>query len=224
MKIPSLIGMTILGATAFTSANSRSIVYDDWTHQDGTGSGNSITLNPSQILPDGKLSLPDGITSLILTPGSSASTYSIIDNGNLPWGPTGDMFVWTSANPNNQPADEQIEVVPTSSKLTIDFNYDAVMCGGEVGTLRLNNTTYRASSPCSAGIDVGANQIGITSYNSSEFVFDVSKGKVQLEGLPTGWTAVSAPELDGNTAATGITLLLGSIAVVLGRRERQTRV
>jgi hypothetical protein len=59
-----------------------------------------------------------------------------------------------------------------------------------------------------------------TGYNRSAFTFDVNNGTLHLDGaIPSGWSVVSAPELDVNSGASALTLLAGFIAIALSRRH-----
>jgi len=228
-KMRNHIATTILAVAACASVHARSISYDSWSGPVSTGTGNSLSFDAANPLPYGLLA--DGVTSLVLAPGigSSSAPYSIFNNSNLvnqstfpP--PKGDMFVWQGNDASGQPADEQIVVTTSSNQLTIAFNYDATsaaVCSGEFATLAINHTTYRAASPCGAGTVIGGSGAGrdITGFNESQFVFDTSSTKVQLEALPSGWSAVSAPELDPRGSVSALTLLLGSLAVLRARRS-----
>jgi hypothetical protein len=75
--------------------------------------------------------------------------------------------------------------------------------------------------PCSAGVVVGTTDPSCplcTGYNRSAFTFDVNNGTLHLDGaIPSGWSVVSAPELDVNSGASALTLLAGFIAIALSR-------
>jgi hypothetical protein len=229
MRIRNHIAITMLAVAAYAPAHARSISYDSWSGPNGTGTGNSISFDAANPLPYGLLA--DGVTSLVLAPGigSSSAPYSFFDNSNLvnqstfpP--PKGDMFVWKGTDATGQPADEQIVLTTSSNQLVIQFNYDAAdaaVCSGQFATLAINHVTYKAGSPCGAGTVVGGSGAGvdITGFNSSQFVFDTSSTKVQLEALPSGWNAVAAPELDPRSSVSALTLLFGGLAVLRARRS-----
>jgi hypothetical protein len=215
-----------LGLTFCMTAAARSISYDDWTANGGTFSGSSATLDPS-VLPYGQL--PSQVTSLIFNPGASASQYRIITDANLPpadfpFLAKGDAYVWNATDSQGEPNDQEFVLSLTSAtSFSLTFNDDAFSCKGDAAAFTLNGTTYRSGSPCSAGMPLGTTDPSCpkcTGYNTSAFTFEVKNGAVQLDGaVPKGWSVVSAPEIDVHSAASGLTLLAGFIAIVLGRRH-----
>jgi hypothetical protein len=210
----------LVAALVFGTAHARkSVSIDNWPGT-GTGphTGDTITADASNPLFSG--SLPNGISSLILAPGLTDPTASYEEFQN-PNGP-GDMYLWARGESTANPMTEQIIVLPGnpgSNELTVEFNYDAndaSGCAGEVAALTINLTTYRAPTPCVAG---GLNANGSSGgFEESLFQFTTNNGHVQLQMLPSGWSAVSAPELDASSAFAGLTLLLGGVLVARGRR------
>jgi hypothetical protein len=96
----------------------------------------------------------------------------------------------------------------TSGAIEVDFNYFNTSCGGESASLAVGKQKYTSGNPCAAG--------------DNAFFFNDSTGKLVLEGAVSGWkpgTVASAPEIDPNSAVTGLSLLLGSLAVLRGRRS-----
>jgi hypothetical protein len=212
-----------LGLTFCMTAAARSISYDDWTRNAGTFSGTSATLDPS-VLPYGQL--PSQVTSLVLNSGAAVSQYRIITDANLPpaFFGKGDAYIWNATDSQGEPNDQQFMLKLTSaSSFSLTFNDDAFSCAGHAASFTLNGTTYRSGSPCSAGVIVGTTDPSCplcTGFNSSAFTFDVKNGTLQLDGaIPKGWSVVAAPEIDVQSASSGLTLLAGFIAIALGRRH-----
>jgi hypothetical protein len=221
----STIGALALGLSV--TAGARTIQYDSWTPQ-GTFSGTSVSLD-SSALPYG--ALPSAVTSLVLDPYVTSSQYTVYANVNFVNTFKGDMYVWTATDAHNFPDDQQFEVKVTSTtNFELDFNDDATGCAGQAASFTLNAMTYRASSPCTAGMTapagfppLPASCAKCTGWNASDFLFDVKNGLVQLQSpLPKGWSVgpASAPELDTNFLGGSLTLLAGSVAVTLARRRK----
>jgi hypothetical protein len=220
MNARIFVGIGTLGIAMCSAAGARSISTDGWT-EISSGTGNTVTINSSAPLP-AEGTLPPGVISLVFSPGTTTvNTYSILSQ-NL----SGDMYLWSnSSNSTN----EQVIVQPTGNGFTMDFNYDATGCAGETANLSVNGTSYSARSPCAAGAIVSelCNAGSFTCvFNDSHFAFDTNaNGKLQLEGAsPAGWSAVAAPEIDPNSAFSGLTLLMGGIAVIVGRRRRPVSI
>lgn len=75
------------------------------------------------------------------------------------------------------------------------------------------------------GVDVEGNTANID-FVTMNNDFSVSRGAVVLSNVsvgqyvPQGPQALRAPEIDPNSAAAGLTLLLGGLMVMRGRREK----
>jgi hypothetical protein len=221
MKTTKCMVILIAGLAFGTAHARKSINIDNWPGT-GTGphTGDTITADASHPLFSG--SLPNGISSLILAPGLTDPTASY-DEFQNPNGP-GDMYLWARGVSTANPMSEQIVVLPGnagSNELTVEFNYDAndaSGCAGEVATLTINLTTYRAPTPCVAG---GLNANGSPGgFEESLFHFTINNGDAKLQMLPSGWSVVSAPELDSKTTGSALTLLAGGLAVATARRRR----
>ena len=220
MKTTKCMLILVAGLAFGTAHANRSINIDNWPGT-GTGphTGDTITVDAANPLFSG--SLPNGISSLILAPGLTDPTAAYEEFKN-PSGP-GDMYYW-ERELGAQPMSEQIIVLPGtpgSNKFTVEFNYDAndaSGCAGEVATLTINLTTYRAPTPCVAGSFNANGSPG--GFEESLFKFTLNHGHLQLQTLPSGWSVASAPELDGNSMGSAITLLAGGLAVAMSRRRR----
>jgi uncharacterized protein YbdZ (MbtH family) len=212
------LGGAALSLMVCMTASARSVSFDDWTHYVGAYSGTTATITPAT-LPYGIL--PSAVTSLELDPGAGAAGYQVVTNANLPkkYFAPGDAYTWFGTDaPGTDPDDQQFRVLTNTRKdFSLVFNDDSLSCAGQTASFTLNGTTYKSSSPCTAGMLVGTTDptcLTCTGYNTSAFEFDVKNGKLQLDGaLPTGWSVAAAPELDARSGASG------SLLVLLGRRR-----
>lgn len=207
MNARIFIGIGTLGIAVCSAAGARSISTDGWSTI-GSGNGATVTVDSSNPLP-AEGALPPGVVSLVFSPGTAPDNYTISSlNG------SGDMYVWGNS--------EQVIVNSGASGFTIDFNYGgASSCPSETAMLSVNGATYSAANPCARGTEmkgIGANSGNPYDYFQNEFVFGLNKsGNLQLDG--SGWGPVAAPEIDPNSAFSGLTLLLGGVAVIVGRRR-----
>jgi hypothetical protein len=213
----------VLGMLAFSAAQARvhSINTDGWSQipdpstGDFTWTGSSVTATSA--LPDGA-PLPQGLTFLSFASGTPATTYTVATIGTIQ---PRDMFVWR--NPITNDSEQVIYVETSANSFTLDFNYaDDAGCSGETASLQVNSLVFGASSPCTKGTEVTGISTESKSpydYLNSHFSFDItSAGKVQLVGSSPWAGTVSAPEIDPNSAAAGLALLFGGLAVLRGRR------
>jgi hypothetical protein len=103
-----------------------------------------------------------------------------------------------------------------SSGFTVEFLYDSSIgtldptCSSQTASLTLgtgkNAKTYSLKDACGG--------------SSGEYVFDFSsKGTLEGSNPFSGTTTTAAPEMDSKSAIAGVTLLLGLIAVLRGRRR-----
>jgi len=204
--VPGILGIAICGA-----ANARSIVYD-------SGQWDSSAVFPGSISSTGGTLNVDGY-SLAVAPGgtfavSTPPAVPFITGVNNSFPPTiAYEFNWgTDASNSDSSANgiaEQVVVDVTSpTAFTVDFNYANTSCSKETGSFSFGSATYSAADPCAANQKASGNE------------FSVVNGKILA--LPSGWNpstvTVSAPELDPNSAFSALALLLGGIAVLLGRR------
>ena len=214
--VPTLLGIFACGAA---QARTHSLNTDGWgdlmnpATGDVTWSGSSVIETAS--MPDGS-ALPSGLSYLSLTPGTSLSKYVVASVG------VGtDMFIWQ--NPTNGEAEQIVYQSTGAETFTLQFNYaEDLGCSGETASLVLNTTTFSTSNPCTKGPElIGDTPSGSHyDYVNSSFSFDItSAGKVQLIGS-SPWAAVTAaPEIDTTSAISGLTLLVGGIAVIRSRRR-----
>jgi hypothetical protein len=160
-----------------------------------------------------------GITSLSFSPGTGASnpvnsSYVVESLVNWidpePW----DLYQWGTSSLNLQGVVLQASSFSNASVLTVsvgysDFDAAADACGsvvGETASVTVNGNTYTAKNPCQLAAGTG------------DLVF---KDGVLEAGSGVGWKLTStarAPELESASAAGGLTLLLGSLLVLGGRR------
>jgi hypothetical protein len=211
--LPGIISLALCGTAA-----AHGISGDNWNDTGAVGAGTTVTVNPAA-LPEG-ISLA-GIRSLSFSPGTASSSYEVlsqlIEPADQPTA-TADEWRWGG------PPDEAVSLTATSltgqsilsnaPELTVSFGYgDSPLpsqdCGnyaGQTASLTVNGNIYTAKNPCQLV------------SGTSDLVF--VKGVLQA-GTGVGWTLTSttqAPELDSACAAGGLTLLLGSLLVLRGRR------
>ncbi len=211
-----MVGLALCG----TAAARRGINTDGWSVI-GNGTTSSISENSSSPLPDGA-SLPGGI-SLSFAPGTSLASYVVESNGT----PGYDMFNWvggpTAADGGYSTQEQVLLEVQSPNQFTLDFNYADVGCAGETATLKVNSLSFSAANPCKLGTEVSGTSVfsgNPYDYFDSHFTFDVTaNGSVQLVGASPWAGTVSAPEIDPNSAIAGLTLLLGGVASLTGRRR-----
>ncbi len=220
MKLKALVfllGLVLCG----TATARRGINTDGWGFV-SNGTGSSFSLNSSSPLPTGSF-LPGGV-SLSFAPGTSLDSYQIYGLGS-----TYDMFNWrggpTAADGGYSTQEQVLVEVIHPNEFILQFNYADAGCAGETASLRVGNLTFSAANPCNYGVPTTGCTEGNPSpadecqYLENEFTFKIVKGKVQLVG-PSPWANVaSAPEIDPNSAVAGLTLLLGGIATLTGRRR-----
>jgi hypothetical protein len=212
MKARHFIALGILGIAICGAADARSIVYD-------SGQWDPSASFPGSISSTGGTLNVDGF-SLAVAPGGTfaVATFPAVPfitgvNNSFPPS-TAYEFNWgtdasNSDSSSNGISEQVIVDVTSSTAFSVDFNYASSSCSMENATFSVGGTTYSASNPCSA------NQKG------SNNEFNVMNGKVS--GLPSSdWksstTSISAPEMDPNSAFSALALLLGGLAVLLGRR------
>jgi hypothetical protein len=193
--VPGILGIAICGA-----ANARSIVYDAAQYDLTPFSGTSSSL----VVDGSAITFAPGTSTTSAAGGPIDPAYVTPPNTwEYNWGSTP---ILNNANKDN--ILEQVFVTSTSAtSFTVDFNYLSSNCANETGTFSVGGTTWSSKNPC---VNAGS------SSTSNEFT--VNNGKVVAAA---GWnpgTKVAAPELDPNSAFSGLALLLGGIAVVLGRR------
>jgi hypothetical protein len=228
--VPGIVTLALCGTAA-----AHNISADGWVGADApNGTGTSVTINPS-VAPNGtsvvlpeKISLA-GITSLSFSPGTEFSTYEVLTRATLINNPdyaTADEWEWFSGQSlNDYGVAEAVSLTATSlngapmlrnaPELTVSVGYGdedhpkgqncSLYYAGENASVTVNGNTYTAKNACA-----------LTGSGDLVFVNGVLKA-----GTGVGWTLTStarAPELESASAAGGLTLLLGGLLVLGGRR------
>jgi hypothetical protein len=108
-------------------------------------------------------------------------------------------------------ADWQILVTNTSSAFTVEFLYSSDIstndpnCAGETATLSLSTGgSYSYRGACAG---------------SGDYLFNFTSAGQLVGSSPFPGATAAAPEIDSGSAASGLTLLIGLITVMLGRRQ-----
>jgi hypothetical protein len=230
MKALLFFGAGIAAAMLSTTAFARSIQYD-------SGQWDSSATFPGSI-SNGTADLNvDGIT-LQLSPGDASSLGSAMgvnDSGTITsyWSGVSGIsstvayeFNWGS-NPTSTTGtgiQDQIIVYQFANDLPleVDFNYAGTSCPSTVATLSIVQDTagnLTSTNPCS-NTDATANVVRLSiSLNSAGGVGGLGENSFGNWTTPSSGTPVSAPELDPSSAAGGLTMVLGSLAVIAGRRR-----
>jgi hypothetical protein len=140
-----------------------------------------------------------------ITPDSSASSPPPNPGtvGYIWQAPNGNTF-----NGNGKGVGDEVLVYNTGSDVTVDFAYGSGVkgAGDADASLQVGNTTYTSGAPDTTATFV-FNDAGLLQTSSSSI---------------KGWnssTAGAAPEIDPASAASSLTLLLGGLAIMLGRRR-----
>jgi hypothetical protein len=222
----------ILGSMALIgAAGARSISSDTPNFQltSTTGSTSSATLD----ITGYTLTFAPGTSATnsaygALVPGISLPYSTAVNNYNASnafmynWGPNPTVYnasppsiteqvdVYQLVNGQSLPVLGSSSTFTTNNAIEVDFNYASTSgCSGQTASLKVGTSSFSVKNPCGAG--------------DNAFFFNTNaNGQVVLEGTPSGWasTAHSTPEMDPNSAVTGLTLLLGGLAVLVGRRTR----
>ena len=218
MRLKNFAALTVGILLCGTASARRGIPVDTW--QGGQNVvGSSLVFNSSSTLPSG--TLPSWVSSLTATPGTSVGNSDV----EIPQGgqPAGDLYIWDpTKGDDGSSAEEGVQLHPTSTSLTVEFDYTALSCSGETASLLLDGMSFSAANPCNKGV-VLTGLFTPVQYNASTFVFGLnSSGKVALEGaLPIGWSeTAAAPEMGAGGLVNSLALLAGGLAVALGRRRR----
>jgi hypothetical protein len=222
MRLQNVAALTV-GIVACGSASAhRGIPVDTWEGGENVA-GSSLVFNSSSTLPSG--TLPSWVSSLTLTPGTSVDQSDV--EIPQPGQPAGDLYIWDpTQGDDGSSAEEGVQLHPTTSTLTVEFDYTALSCSSETASLTLDGMSFSAANPCNKGVILTGVYTPVQ-YNASTFVFGLnSSGKVALEGaLPIGWseTAAAAPEMGTAGLVSSMALLAGGLAVAFGRRRRDAR-
>jgi hypothetical protein len=211
MKITKFGLPIILVFIACGTANARSIVYDEgqWTQDPGS------TNNLPAVISTGIDGVLFNIGAGVLTDptATTSGSYFITNSSGLPGEfPQPVLFArqfnWgTDANnPGNQNGiTDQVYVDEfTPNSFAILFAYSASCKNTQSAGVFIEGVIYEQSNPCTGG------------------EIDVKNGVVTATGWLNsggGGTTVSAPEIDPNSASTGLSLLIGGLAVIVGRRK-----
>jgi len=246
MKGQYLIGPAILAAMAMSgtvAARTISVDSGDYANFDSSllnngatlfsGTGQSTTIDglllsfsPGTSLTTGAMFFPNNGTTADYCLDTGCTTAINQGTGAMfNWGPqpasqligpagiTEQVIVYSLADGQSLPVlGSSSQTFTTSGAFEVDFNYAATSatgCAGETASISVGSQKYTSVNPCVA-VD-------------NAFFFNDAGGKLALEGTPSGWAAaggvVSAPEIDTHSAIAGLSLLLGGLAVLLGRRR-----
>jgi hypothetical protein len=216
MKSTKIVVSTIVGLLVLSgTAESRSLSSMQWegpsngTPSSGTGTSATLDALSSPILLADGTSL-SGI-NLSFAPGTSATSYSILTNDNPN---SGVAYLWGAFDVNGNQTGDAVVLFNNSSTLTVDFDYASTK-GCSAASITVGSAMYSAVNPCAL------------SDAKTELVFNTINGSLQnsssyLNG--GGWTeksvTASAPEIDPASAMSGLTLLIGALAVLRGRNGR----
>jgi hypothetical protein len=216
MRVGNFATLTLGIAVCGSASAHRGIPVDTW--QGGQAvAGSSLVFNSSSTLASG--TLPSWVSSLTMTPGTS-TTVSDLETPQGP-DPAGDLWIWETGR-----NEEAVNFHPTSTGLTVEFDYTALSCSGETATVTLDGLSFSTTNPCNKGV-ILTGAFTPLQYNASTFVFGLdSSGKVALESsLPKGWSeTAAAPEMSAGGLFNSVALLAGGLAVALGRRRRDAQL
>jgi hypothetical protein len=215
LGLMAVCSAVMLGSISSNAVADATNLYFSGTCTDCTGTGNLALTDPD---------LTDGVQL-----GSTASVaYSSNLLGNLVGAPnTGqivDGIVDTTALPGAQFMEIQFDAVGASGQ---DQIFAFVSCGnsplaGQSGTLVCGTAAQVASGQ--AFLAYGDWQIGEGVFSGSSSLPGGVGNKVQDYGTNGVWsltappTVITAPEIDAASAVGALILLLGSLAVMRGRR------
>jgi hypothetical protein len=214
MKARLLIVSGILAIAICGAVEARSISYDSgqWNTDPNLVFPGTISSTGGTLNVDGSSrAFAPGGTSTVSTPpavpfASGINMFSPEYEFN--WGTDATTTATNSNGILEQVIVTLISDTASNKAFTVDFNYLNASCSKETGTFSIGGATYSATDPCAANQKASLNE------------FSVSNGKVIA---PAGWkpTTTTAPEMDPNSAFSALTLLLGSLAVMLSKRTSQ---
>jgi hypothetical protein len=231
MKALLFFGAAVATAMLSTTAFARSIQYDSgqWDSSAPFPGSNSNGTADLDI---------DGIT-LQLSPGNASSLGSAMgvnDSGTTTsyWSGVSNIsssvayeFNWGSdpTSTTGSGIQDQIIVYQFANPdlpLEVDFNYAGASCPSTVATLSIVQDSIgnlSSTNPC-ANTGSTANVVRLSiSLNSAGGLGGLGESAFGNWTTPSSGPPVSAPELDPSSAAGGITMVLGSLAVIAGRRR-----
>jgi hypothetical protein len=204
----------MLGSVSSRALADTTTLYFSGTCTDCTGTGNLALTVPD---------LAEGVQTNV--PASVAYSSNLL--GNLVSDPnTGQIFsgiVDTTVMPGGQFMEIEFSAL---NALGQDQIYTFTSCGNT------NITAQSGESLCGTAAQVAAGQAGLAygNWEIGQGIFSVTSGlpggvgsKVQDYGTNGVWSltappGVSAPEIDATSAVGSLMLLLGSLAVMRGRR------
>jgi hypothetical protein len=215
-----LLLTTFAAAALCGNANARNIIADGWEPTSTAGTGTSVTVDPSNLASGASLT---GINSMSISVGDEVNNYlvSTLFLGGMHEVQYGFFAGPPPVQPNpGDDAPEQVIIETTTTGPTSSF--DVILEDAAQGTfgaahsfgvnipesVTINGITYTANDP----------------FDLTETTSDLKFQNGMLVSLPSGWTssAVSAPEIDPSSAGSGLTLLIGGIAVLIGARPRRS--
>jgi hypothetical protein len=217
-----LLLTTFAAAALCSNANARNIIADGWQPTSTAGTGTSVTVDPSNLASGASLT---GINSMSISVGDEVNNYLVSrvvlgDMHEVQYGFfAGPPPFATDPNTPGDEAPEQVIIETTTTGPTSSF--DVILEDAAQGTegiahnfgvniperVTINGITYTANDP----------------FDLTVTTSDLKFQNGMLVSLPSGWTssAVSAPEIDPSSAGSGLTLLIGGIAVLMGARPRR---
>jgi len=243
MKAPYLLSAGIMGVALSATAGARSISYDeaDWTFSATSSSGITSLTGPQNeslaIAANGGLLLDDVGFLFSVTPLAGQKFAEAYDQNYQPEGAllpgldTSDnvnayKFDWgtdptqnAGSTPPLNGISEQVVIyrsIASPGEFEVDFNFAASSCASSTPTALIFGTPYVGSKGPPLQAFASTNPCA----SDSSFLFGPSGPSV----VPSGWISgnpVSAPEIDLTFAAGSVTLLLGGLAVIAGRRRSQ---
>jgi hypothetical protein len=226
MKFLNSTGLIVLGMILCGAAHARTISYDcgqynSYKSVDPEGSkGLTVSFAPGVDTSDTTVTGDGTIDNGAACEGYSA-TGAIGPGGALVSNPVGKQWMeqgnfYNSTNNGLQANWEVVVTKPTASNpnsdFTVEFLYNTPMisqtdsgCKSETATLKLSSgASYSLKDACGG---------------SGDYLFTFTKQGQLVGSNPFAGTTTAAPEMDSKSAIAGVTLLLGLIAVLRGRRR-----
>jgi hypothetical protein len=227
MKFLSSAGLIALGMIVCGAAHARTISYDcgqynSYKSVDPEGTkGPTVSFTPGVDTSDTTVTGDGTIDNGAACEGYNAAG-AIAPGGALATNPVGKQWMeqgnfYNSTNNGLQANWEVVVTTPTSSNpnsnFTVEFLYNTPMisqtdagCKSETATLNLSTgASYSLKDACGG---------------SGDYLFTFTRQGQLVGSNPfSGTTTTSAPEIDSKSAATCLTVLLGLIAVMQGRRK-----
>jgi hypothetical protein len=227
MKLLNCMGLIVGGMLACAAAQARTISYDcgqynSYKSVDPEGAkGLTVSFSPGVDTSDTTVTGDGSIDNGAACEGYNASG-AIGPGGASASNPVGKQWMeqgnfYNSTSNGLQANWEVVVTTPTasnpSSNFTVEFLYNTPMisqtdagCKSETATLHLSSgASYSLKDACGG---------------SGDYLFTFTKQGQLVGSNPfSGTTTTAAPEIDSKSAIAGVTLLLGLIAVLRGRRR-----